>query len=457
VLEVNEKLDQFINSHLNDYIEELIRLCAQPSVSATREGIDACVPLVVEMLEGHGLNVQVIQTAGNPVVVGEARGASPRRLLFYNHYDVQPPEPLELWTTPPFEPTVRDGALYARGAEDDKGELVARLAALDAVRQVNGGELPCGVLFVVEGEEEVGSPNIVPFVRNHTEFLACDGSIWEVGGQTTAGAPETVLGVRGILGVELVVETLKRDAHSGNAHILPNAAWRLVRLLDGLLSPEGRIQIPGFYDAVVPPTPRELELSDALATDEDMYRELFGVERFVFGRSGKELNRATFLPTCNIQGITTGYQAKGMKTVIPARASVKLDFRLVPDQDPDTIYNLLREYLDAQGYGDVQIVGKSAMWPAKTSSEHPFVALTAKAGEEVYGKPEVIRPMGGGSSPIYAFDKPLGGIPVVLAGTAYWDNRAHSPDEHIRLRDFHNGARHIARILNGFADCFDYF
>jgi acetylornithine deacetylase/succinyl-diaminopimelate desuccinylase-like protein len=455
MLEIDEKLDAFIRSHLGESIQETIRLCAQPSVSATGEGIESCVLLVSEILKKHGLSVSILQTTGNPIVIGEARGASPRRLLFYNHYDVQPPEPLELWTTPPFEPVVRDGVLYARGAEDDKGELVARLAALDAVREVNGGVLPCGVIFVVEGEEEVGSPNIAQFVREHADLLACDGAVWEVGGQTSEGAPDMVLGVRGILSVELVVETMTRDAHSGFGHIMPSAAWRLVRVLEALLSEAGMIKIPGFYDAVVKPTPRDLELSDALPTEEAMYLEYFGVEDFVYGRSGKELNRAVFGPTCNIQGITTGYQGEGVKTVIPARASAKLDFRLVPDQDPDEVYNLLREYLDSTGFADVQALCYGCMWPAKTPADHPLVTLTARAGEEVYGKPEVIRPMGGGSSPIYAFAQPLGGIPVVWAGTGYWDNRAHSPDEHIRLVDFLNGTRHIARILNGFAGLFE--
>lgn len=455
MLDEGKQMDGYLKSRLDDYIQEMTTLCAQPSVSATGDGIEACVPLVIELLENHGLTVQVIQTPGNPVIIAEAYGKSPRRMLFYNHYDVQPPEPLELWTSPPFEPTVRDGSIYARGAEDDKGELVARLAALDAVREVNAGELPCGVIYVVEGEEEIGSPHIAQVVRNHTDMLASDGALWEVGGQTAQGAPSLVLGVRGFLGIELLVETMKRDAHSGNAHILPSAAWRLVRVLDSLMSEDGRILIPGFYEQVRDPSDIDLELSDALPSQEEMYHNLFGPDQFVFGRSGQELNRAVFEPTCNIQGIQSGYQGLGNKTVIPSRASVKLDFRLVPDQDPDDIYHLLQVYMIDKGYGDVQIKRGGSMWPAKTSADHPLVKLTASAGEEVYGLPEVIQPMGGGSSPIYAFARPLGNIPVVWAGTGYWDNRAHAPDEHIRLVDFLNGARHIARILNGFADCFE--
>jgi acetylornithine deacetylase/succinyl-diaminopimelate desuccinylase-like protein len=222
-----QKIDDYLQLNLSGYIDETVELCAQPSVSARKEGVLECAGMVAQILERHGFRVHSIPTAGSPVIVGRADGQSERRLLFYNHYDVQPPEPFELWTTPPFEPTVRDGALYARGAKDDKGEFIARLAAVDAVRAAHGGELPCGVTFVVEGEEENGSPHIAQFVQEHLDLLQCDGAIWEEGGINPEGHPILVLGARGALVVELAVQTMKRDAHSGGAHILPNAAWRL--------------------------------------------------------------------------------------------------------------------------------------------------------------------------------------------------------------------------------------
>ncbi len=448
----NDTLDAFLRDRLDAYIAEAARLCAQPSVSARKEGIDECVTLVTEILEAHGLEVQQFATPGSPVLVGKAAGASDRTLLFYNHYDVQPPEPLELWTTPPFSPTVRDGALFARGAKDDKGELLARLAALDAVRAAHGGTLPCGVTFVVEGEEEIGSPHIAPFVLAHLDLLRADASIWEEGGTDKDGRPGTSLGRRGVMGVELGVTTLSRDAHSGNAHKLPNAAWRLLRARATLKGPDDRILIPGFYDRVLPPTPLDLQLMDALPDEDAWLREEFGVREFVGALSGDALDRAVFNPTCNIQGITAGYQGAGMKTVIPAQASAKLDFRLVPDQDPDDIFALLRAHLDAQGFDDVTLTRFGAMWPDKAAADHPFVALAARTAEEVYGQPYQLMPMVGGSSPVYAFARPLGNIPVIAAGVGRGiTNRTHSPDEHMRLDDFLNGARHIARILDGFA------
>ncbi|MGQ0549965.1 MAG: M20/M25/M40 family metallo-hydrolase [Armatimonadota bacterium] len=445
-----DQIDAFLQAGLDGYVAETARLCAQPSVSAKNEGLPECAELVAGVLRHHGLAVERFSTAGAPVVVGRLVGKSARTLLFYNHYDVQPPEPLELWTTPPFEPTVRNGALYARGAKDDKGELIARLAALDAVRAAHGGTLPCGVLFVVEGQEEIGSPHIAGFVREHRDSLTCEGAIWEEGGTDPEGRPGMVLAVRGILAVELAVETMRRDAHSGGAHALPNAAWRLLRALASLKGPDERIRIPGFYDRAHPPSPRDLELYARLPDYEPYLRETFGVKTFVRGLTGKALSTAAFDPTCNIQGITAGYQGPGSKTVIPARASAKLDFRLVPDQDPEDLFARLKAHLTTEGFGDVAVTWQGAMWPSKVEADDPLVALTVRTGEEVYGRTSALHPMSGGSSPVYAFARPLG-IPVVSAGVGYADNRAHSPNEHVRLGDFLNGARHIARILDGFA------
>lgn len=444
-------IDSFLQSNLDSYIAETARLCAQPSVSAKSEGTHECANLVVGILQQHGFRVQKFETPGNPILVGRADGKSDRTLLFYNHYDVQPPEPLELWTTPPFEPTVREGALYARGAKDDKGEFLARLAAVDAVRAAHDGKLPCCVTFVVEGEEEIGSPHIAEFVRQHTDLLQSHGAIWEEGGLDPDGRPEIGLGRRGILSVELAVETMTRDAHSGSAHVLPNAAWRLLWAITTLKGQDERIRIPGFYDHIRAPSATDLKLLDAMPHHEEWRRKTFGVREFVRGLTGQALNHAVFEPTCNIQGMTAGYQGAGNKTVIPARASAKIDFRLVPDQNPDDIFAKLRAHLDRQGFSDVTMEWLGAMWPSKVAADDPFVDLTARTGKEIYGLPSTLNPMGGGSSPVYAFAKPLN-IPVVTCGVGYANNRTHAPDEHVRLVDFLNAARHIARILDGFGD-----
>ena len=449
--DATQRIDAFIDQNLDSSIAETIRLCAQPSVSARGEGVAECAGLVAELMRGHGLQVQVIPTRGNPVVVGHADGESPRTLLLYNHYDVQPPEPLELWTTPPFQPTIRDGNLYARGVADDKGELVSRLAAIDAVRAAHGGMLPCGVTLVAEGEEEIGSVHIVPFVQENLALLESQGAIWEVGGVNPDGRPALPLGVRGVLSVELRVQTMTMDAHSGSAHVLPNAAWRLLWALASLRGSDERIRIPGFYDRAMPPSELDLQLLERLPDDEPMVRELYGVKTFVRGLSGRQLSYAVYEPTCNIGGLTAGYQGPGIKTVIPAQASAKLDMRLVPGQDPDDIYAKLCHHLVGQGFADVEVTRLGSMGPAKTPADAPLVQLTVQTAQEVYGQPTEISPLEGGSSPIYAFAGPLGNIPVVFAGVGYWGCRGHAPDEHIRLEDYRLGIRHVARILDGFA------
>jgi acetylornithine deacetylase/succinyl-diaminopimelate desuccinylase-like protein len=448
---IKEKIDAYIEKNLDYYIEQLKWLCAQPSVSASGVGTHQMADLIVETLKKFGFDVHKFDTLGNPIVVGKIDGEDEKTLLFFNHYDVQPPEPLEEWVTPPFEPDIRDGALFARGAQDDKGEFLGRVAAVKAVQEAHGGTLPCGVTFVVEGEEEIGSPTIKEFVQEHIELLSCQAAVWEEGGIGSTGGLHNYLGVRGILAVELSIEVMTRDAHSGGAHILPSAAWQLIWALNSLKDQNENVLIKGFYDQVKPPSQVDLELLRSSSTSLEVIQKQFGFKKAIGGLSEEDFPTALFRPTCNIQGITTGYQGEGNKTVIPAKASAKLDFRLVPDQDPEDILEKLQNHLIEHDFEDIEVKRYGMMWPVKISPDNPFVALTNETGEEVYGKPSVMIPMVGGSSPVYAFHKPLGGIPVVRAGVRYWDNRSHAPNEHVRIVDFVNGARHIARILDGFA------
>lgn len=451
-----EAIDHYLADHLHSSLEEVKRLCAQPSVSARHEGIDTCATLVAEILREHGFTTQIFPTPGHPVVVGTAQGQVARTLLCYNHYDVQPPEPLELWTTPPFQPDIRQGALYARGAKDDKGEFIARLAAVDAVRAAHGGQLPCNVTFVVEGEEEIGSPHFADFVLEHTDLLAAQGAIWEEGSIDSRGAPVCWLGPRGLLYVELAVATMSRDAHSGSAHVLPNAAWRLVRALTTLKDEQEQVLIPGFYDEALPLAERERVLIEQYydgGAAETAARAAYGVATFVNELSGLAWTEAVFHPTCNIAGLTAGYQGPGSKTVIPAQASAKVDFRLVPNQDPRDILAKLRMHLDQQGFPDVTITTLGGMgYPYKQDTEDSLIQLSLRTGEEVYGQASRVIPLIGGTSPVYAIARPLGNIPVISPGVGYWDNKTHAPDEHVRLTDFQNAARHIGRIIDGFAD-----
>jgi acetylornithine deacetylase/succinyl-diaminopimelate desuccinylase-like protein len=443
------RVDAYIHDHLGEWMHELRALCGVPSVSARHEGIEPCADLVARMLDQRGFAAKVSATdGGHPVVIAHAGGANDgRRMLFYNHYDVQPPEPLELWESPPFELTERDGAVYARGAKDDKGELVARLAAIDALRAVEGG-YPCNLTWLAEGEEEIGSPHLPAWVDAHSDELKTDAAIWEEGGVEDDGTPIVRLGARGLLYVDLAVQTISRDAHSGSANLLPNAAWRLVWALSSIKGPDGRVQIEGFYDAVRQPSAaEEAMLAQLPDTAADVRRE-FGLDRLLDGITHVE--RAYFTPTANIAGLGGGYQGEGSKTVIPARATAKMDFRLVPDQDPNDILEKLRRHFVKHGFGDVEVSVLGAERPGLTDPAAPVVRLTAEIASEVYGKPAVVIPLTGGTTPMYLFTEK--GVPVVNPGVGWGShNRAHSPNEFMRLGDFENAARHIARLLVRFA------
>jgi len=448
-----DKIDAYLEKNLDKSLAELSRLVAQPSVGAQNLGLKECAALVGEMLKRRGFEVQIMETAGAPVVFGERKGKSDKTLLIYNHYDVQPPEPLELWETPPFEPSLRDGKLYGRGVSDDKGHIVSRLFAIDALLAAED-ELPCNIKFIIEGEEETASVNLFKFIDKNKDLLKADACIWEFGGVDHRDVPMLYLGLRGILYVELSVETAAIDVHSGlGGSIFPNAAWRLVWALSTLKGEDERIQIPGFYDGIKPPSTRDRELMDALPEVAEEYKSRYGVRQFIKGLTGgTDLKvEEVFTPTCTICGLTSGYQGPGPKTVLPARASAKVDFRLVPDQHPADILKKLRAHLDAQGFRDVQITDLGSDPPARTEADEPFIQLVLKTSEGVYETPMQLVPMVGGSGPSYPFVHDLK-LPVATAGLGYPDTRTHAPNENIRIDLYLKHARHMARILKEFVE-----
>src|SRR6266540_860988 len=445
------QIDSYLEKNLDKSIAELSRLVAQPSVGAQNLGLKECAALVGEMLKARGFEVQIMKTAGAPVVFGERKGKSDKTLLIYNHYDVQPPEPLELWETPPFEPSLRDGKLYGRGVSDDKGHIVSRLFAIDSLLE-SEGELPCNIKFIIEGEEETASVNLFEFIKQNRDLLKADACMWEFGGVDHRDVPMLYLGLRGICYVELNVETASTDVHSGlGGSIFPNAAWRLVWALSTLKGEDERIRIPGFYDGIKSPSTRDRELFDALPDVAEEYKSRYGVKQFIKGLTGgTELKiEEIFTPTCTICGLTSGYQGPGSKTVLPARASAKVDFRLVPDQDPEDILKKLRAHLDAQGFEDVQIKFLGGEPAARTDPDDGFVRTVVKSAEEVYEIPMELVPMVGGSGPSHPFVHDLG-LPVATAGLGHPDSKAHAPNENIRVDLYLKHARHMARIIKEF-------
>ena len=444
-------LQRYIEDHLPEYLEDLKRLCRQPSVAAQDQGVQECAQLTRQMLEEIGLSAQILPTRDPryPVVYAGLAGHSSRQLLFYNHYDVQPAEPLELWDSPPFEPTERDGRIYARGVSDDKGHLVARFAALKAMLAVHG-ELPVGVKFCIEGAEEIGSPGFVQFVEDHRALLKADACIWEGGGVNWAGNPQITLGLKGILYVELQVRSAARDSHSSYATVVPNPAWRLVWALATLKDRDENVLIPGFYDNVRHSTPLELDAVSRMPAEDDELREELGVGELLKGVRGEAFHRRhLFEPTCTICGIESGYTGEGTKTVLPATARVKLDFRLVPDQRSEDILNKLKAHLAAQGFPDVVVNYADGENPSRTAMDSPFVKLVSETARDVYGKEPVLVPTMAGSGPMYCISAGLE-VPIASSGIGFPDDKMHAPNENARIDYFLKGILHAAAILDEF-------
>jgi len=446
------KIDSYLETNLDKSLEELGKLVAQPSISAQGIGLKECATLVADMLRARDFTAEIMDTDGAPVVFAERKGKGDKTLLFYNHYDVQPPEPLELWESPPFEPAIRNGKMYGRGISDDKGHIVSRLHALDAILD-SDGDLPCNIKFIIEGEEETASIHLHEFVRDNKDKLKADACIWEFGGVDYRDVPMQYLGLRGICYVDLSVKSLGTDVHSGlGGSIFPNAAWRLTWALSTLKGLDERIRIPGFYDDVIEPTARDRELFEALPDVAEDYKTRFGVKKFIKGLTGGiDLKmEEVFTPTCTICGLTSGYQGPGSKTVQPAKASAKVDFRLVPNQMPDDILKKLRAHLDAEGFEDIQINYLGGEPAARTDPDDSFVRTVVQAAEEVYEEPMQLVPMVGGSGPSYPFVHDLG-LPVATAGLGHPNSRAHAPNENIRIDLYLKHARHMARVIKEFA------
>lgn len=444
-------LDAAVEAALPRALDELARLVAIPTVAAKpdapmTDGAEA----VAELLRARGFTAHLVPTDGGPPVVyaeDRSAGVDAPTVLFYNHYDVQPAEPYDLWDSDPWTLRIDDGIAYGRGSTDDKGHIVCRLMALDALKAANGGALPLNVKFVVEGEEEVASVHLPAWIEKHAALLAADVTVWEFGGVDESGAPEIVCGLRGIAYVELHARTIAYDAHSGvGGSLFPNAAWRLTWALATLKDRDERIQLPGHYDAVLPASDDDLARLAALPSQEAYFRREFGIERFLGGAEGVEFaRRAVFEPTCTICGIGSGWQGSGAKTVLPAAAMAKVDFRLVPDQDPEAVRDSLRAHLDAHGFSDIEVVYLGGQRPGRVDPNHPMVRKAIDTARDVYGVEPSVYPLVGGSGPIWPF---VAGLrqPVVTCGAGYPGARAHAPNENLRLGDLLLGARHTARF-----------
>ncbi len=435
----------FINVNRDRYLEELKALLAIPSISALPEhagDVKRCADWCADEMRRIGLqHVRLIDTPGNPVVYGdwlEAEGAP--TILFYGHYDVQPVDPLDLWESPPFEATIRDGEIYARGSADDKGQVFMHFKAVEAHLKQNG-RLPVNIKFILEGEEEVGSVNLDDFVRSHKGELAAEVVVISDSGMFARGVPSICYGLRGLVYFQLDLRGSNTDLHSGSfGGAVANPAMVLSQVLAQMKDRGGRIKIPGFYDDVVPLQEDERKAWASLPFNEKQYKKDFGIPK-LFGESGyATLERTWARPTFEVNGLLSGFTGGGAKTVLPAVAMAKVSMRLVPNQSPDTIARLFEEYVKKATPKTVElkVTRMHGGKPWMTSYDNPFVQAAARAIEKGFGQKPVFTREGGSIPVVSTFQEELG-LPSVLFGVGLPDENAHAPNEKLDVGNFHGG------------------
>ena len=437
-----------IDSNKGEAVEMLKDFASQPSVSASGQGIRECALLTEGLLAGLGADPRTFDIGeGSPVVAGEIKSKSNpgKPVLFYNHYDVQPPEPHELWESPPFQPTVRDGKLYGRGVADDKGELIGRVNLVRAFLEARG-DVPCNFKFLFEGEEEVGSVHLHQYLKRYPGIFKADAVVWEFGGVDARERPNVVLGVKGILYVQLAASVASREAHSSLGAIVENPAWRLVAALNTIKKGD-KIMVPGWLEDVRALTPEEKALVKRQPYDALSVRRDLGIKEFI-GKMGADEAKLALVgkPTCTICGLHSGYTGPGSKTVLPSEAFAKIDFRLVPDQDPEDLHRKLAKHLARQGFADVKVSYSEGEKAKRTSYKAPIAVAAREAAIEVYSTEPVVTVSSAGTGPMYLFEAPS----VAIGGGSAF-SRAHAPNENLRLDLFVKGMKWVARTVDRFA------
>jgi acetylornithine deacetylase/succinyl-diaminopimelate desuccinylase-like protein len=448
---VGDRFERYVRDNTAAFAKDIIKLASQKSVSARKEGIEECALLVESMLKEAGASTKVLRMEGvAPLVFGEVKSTrSNQTVLFYNHYDVQPAEPLELWKSPPFKPEIRDGRIYGRGVADDKGELVSRLKLVESYIKTQG-EPPCNVKFCFEGEEEVGSVHLGEYIARNSDLFRADAVVWEYGEVDEKGRPVVSLGVKGMIYLEFVLQSLSQDAHSSYAAALPSAPWRLVRMLNLLKDEDERILVPGWYDGIETLTKEEKKVLEAQPLDADAFKKAYGTKAFLGDMTAVQANHAlVHRPTGNIAGIWSGYTGPGSKTVLPKEIHCKMDFRLVPDQDPKDLLSKLRAHLDGSGFADVKIEVESMEPAARTPYTDLFAQAAIKAAEAVYATKPVVRLSSPGTGPLYLFTRRYH-VPSVDIGVSAEGNAIHAPNENLRLDLFQKGILWIAETVERF-------
>ncbi|HVU85746.1 MAG TPA: dipeptidase [Pirellulales bacterium] len=444
-------LDEYLEQHADRFEDELCQLLRIPSVSAMsthKDDIRRAAGWVLAQFQSLGFKAELIETAGHPIVYAQSPNvpAAPT-VLVYGHYDVQPPDPLGEWISPPFEPTVRDGNLYARGATDDKGQMFTHIKSAEAWIKT-AGRLPLNLKYIIEGEEEVGSANLDAFVDRNHDRLACDIIVISDTSQFAPGQPAITYGLKGIAYFELRLTGPSQDLHSGVfGGAVTNPANALVRMLTALVNERGQVQLPGFYDNVLPVTDTERAAMRKLGFDEQDFMRQLGVDALSGEEGYTTLERRWARPTCDINGLTSGYQGEGAKTVLPARASAKFSFRLVPNQDPHSIADSLNAFLAARVPPGIkmELISFHGAPGVVVPLDSPYMEAAANAIATGFGRrPVFIRE--GGSIPVVSTFHDKLGVDTLLLGWGQNDDNTHSPNEKFCLADFHRGIKASAHL-----------
>jgi acetylornithine deacetylase/succinyl-diaminopimelate desuccinylase-like protein len=460
-------LFSYIDTRKEDLIADLQSLIRQRSVSARKQGLEQCAAVVAGIMIKAGINARILNLPKEdslddlsdtipPIVYGEVKTkresyGSARTLMFYNHYDVQPEDPIDLWEHDPYEGVIKGDYIYGRGSSDDKGELITRIKAVEYYLKFFG-DVPCNIKFLVEGEEEIGSVHVGEYLSRYHEKLKCDGVIWEFGYVNEQDIPIITLGMKGLLFVELTAVGPKRDAHSSLAVLIENPAWKLVRALNKLVDSTDKILITDWYKEVRDLTEEEKALLQTESFNEIRFKTEYGINSFLNNVQGTEIQKALVtMPTCNIAGMVSGYTGEGAKTIIPSTANVKIDFRLVPEMDPLVQFERLKKYLVDIGFDESSLNvrflhGESA---SRTDVNDPFVRTVSESAHEVYGdaKISVSSPATG---PMYSFSKSLK-VPCISIGSTFVYSNMHSPNEFARSDLLLKTTKCVCSIMDRFA------
>lgn len=445
--------ENYVDKNFSSLVSDLQKLIQQPSVSAKNLGLEECSRLVVQMMRKSGIKAEILRIKKGipPAIYGEVKSKQNpgKTLLFYNHYDVQPEEPLELWDDKPFSGKIKGNKIYGRGSADDKGELITRIKAVEAFLKTTG-DVPCNIKFFIEGEEEIGSVHIDNYLKKFQKKLSCDAVIWEFGYVDEKDRPIISLGMKGLLYVELSKTESIRDAHSSLAVIIENPAWRLVEALKTLRDMDGKILIKDWYKEVDKFTNEDLKIIASEPFDENSFKKEYGIGKFVANKKGVAIKKALVgEPTCNIAGFTSGYEGPGAKTVLPSKALVKIDFRLVPKMDPQKQLFRLKKHLKENGFGDIQVRMIHGEAAARTKLSDPFVKTVKKAADDSFGT-SILSVSSAGTGPMFSFVKFLKS-PCIAIGSTYVFARIHSPNEFARIDLLKKTTKCMCKIIRNFS------